>query len=107
MAPSLPPAPVNQQKKSVSFANVEIHPEPARRSRLNEEGEEGERTSVGGGRAESARFDDEEDEETQEGVFAEGVMFDEKLGGLPASQGLYSNEEEKDSCGVRRFFLLS
>ncbi|GAA6007849.1 glutamate synthase (NADH) [Rhodotorula paludigena] len=43
----------------------------------------------------SPRDDDDDDDE-----HAAGVLRDAALGGLPAKQGLYNPDEEKDSCGV-------
>ncbi|GAA5979869.1 hypothetical protein JCM11641_007571, partial [Rhodosporidiobolus odoratus] len=44
--------------------------------------------------------DDQHNEPEDEDDFAAGVVMDEKLLGLPAKQGLYNPDEEKDACGV-------
>ncbi|BGP36122.1 glutamate synthase [NADH] [Rhodotorula kratochvilovae] len=44
--------------------------------------------------------DDEGEDDEEERTHAEGVLRDEHLGGLPAKQGLYNPDEEKDACGV-------
>ncbi|GAA5871202.1 hypothetical protein JCM1840_000141 [Sporobolomyces johnsonii] len=81
MAPVVSPAPVNNQRKTVSFdlpPNAVHHAVP----------------SV----IDSSLDDNEAIEEAAE--HASGVLRDSKLGGLPAKQGLYNPEEEKDACGV-------
>ncbi|GAA5871080.1 hypothetical protein JCM8547_005352 [Rhodosporidiobolus lusitaniae] len=97
MAP-VPATPlVNHNRTRVHFVDddaVEIH-DVSRTTRLN-----------GGAASSFVAASDENntaefsDDEENDGPFAEGVLFDEKLSGLPAKQGLYNPEEEKDSCGV-------
>ncbi|GAA6020313.1 hypothetical protein JCM10207_003222 [Rhodosporidiobolus poonsookiae] len=80
MAPTVPPAPVLNQRKTVSFAdNVLDAPHPLNRDPAD--------STEGGGADE-------------DGEFASGVLFDDSLSGLPAKQGLYNPDEEKDACGV-------
>lgn len=45
--------------------------------------------------------DDDDDEDGDDfAAFAPDVLRDASLSGLPAAQGLYSPDNEKDSCGV-------
>lgn len=80
MAPTLSTAPVNNQRKTVSFnlENSSTHVVPD----VND-----------------APLHLEDALEEAEEEHAQGVLRDAKLGGLPAKQGLYDPEEEKDSCG--------
>lgn len=78
MAPVLSSAPVDHQRKTVSF-NLENHHAVPNVS--------------------ESPLDHQEALEEAEEEHAAGVLRDAKLGGLPAKQGLYDPEEEKDSCG--------
>ncbi|GAA5893167.1 hypothetical protein JCM6882_003902 [Rhodosporidiobolus microsporus] len=96
MAPSLRPTPTNTQRKTVSFSdNVDS---PRRLNRVQLDGGDGDDEDVGSSGSSAPRIVDEEEEEDAE--FAKGVLMDDTLTGLPAKQGLYNPEEEKDSCGV-------
>jgi glutamate synthase (NADPH/NADH) len=81
MAPVLSAAPVNHQRKTVSFHLEEkstTHVVP----NVNE-----------------SPLDHQDALEEAEEEHASGVLRDAKLGGLPAKQGLYDPDLEKDSCG--------
>ncbi|GAA5893643.1 glutamate synthase (NADH) [Sporobolomyces salmoneus] len=80
MAPDLSTASlVNHQRKSVSFNLENKHVVP----NVNE-----------------SPLDHQDALDEAEEEHASGVLRDSNLGGLPAKQGLYDPENEKDSCGV-------
>lgn len=90
MAPTLAqPAPVNHQ-----HAPTTDTPHDAALARLS-----GPLDSSSGSGASLDQADHAHDDEHERGPHAEGVLRDENLGGLPAKQGLYNPEEEKDACG--------
>jgi len=94
MAPTLAHAtPVNHQHHPVP-----IHGEDAALARLSSARDH----SSGSG----ATLDPANDQAVDDrGPHAEGVLRDDNLGGLPAKQGLYNPDEEKDACGCVRTFL--
>jgi len=79
MAPVLSASPVNSQRKTVSFnlpSSTHVVPNVI-----------------------SGPLDHEDALEEEEEEHAQGVLRDAHLGGLPAKQGLYDPDLEKDSCG--------
>jgi len=79
MAPVLSTSPVNSQRKTVSFnlpSTTHVVPNVIQ-----------------------GPLDHEDALEEEEEEHAQGVLRDAKLGGLPAKQGLYDPDLEKDSCG--------
>ncbi|GAA5912483.1 hypothetical protein JCM8208_006614 [Rhodotorula glutinis] len=87
MAPTLAHAtPVNHQHHPVPN-HADDHAALARLSAARDH------SSGSGATLDSATGDDR-------GPHAEGVVRDDHLSGLPAKQGLYNPDEEKDACGV-------
>ncbi|GAA5828058.1 hypothetical protein JCM11251_005714 [Rhodosporidiobolus azoricus] len=93
MAPTPTATPSDKPRHTITdCTELNLHVRPARQLKGGMARDAG--ASSGGAVAGVIQQDEDEQE------FAQGVRMDEHLTGLPAKQGLYNPEEEKDSCGV-------